>query len=205
MTAPLADDKLQQYFDGELPEEEMSEVRAILEESDEAQARLDALSRLHDLVNLAAETDAEGLDGDAMFENISVGMKTGQSMRLIQGGKAESRKPPRAAEAWKFVVPAVAVAIAAAVLLAIIGPGQGGQAGQDDEIAEEQDTEVEEESPTVVIEEEHSEPMVHVEPPHGTEVVEVDFGDNTGTVFAVEGEVGEPIAVVWISDEEVAQ
>jgi hypothetical protein len=201
MTAPLADDKLQQYFDGELPEEEMSEVRAILEESDEAQARLDALSRLHEFVNLAADADAEGLDGDAMFETISVGMKTGQSLYLIKGGEVESRKPPKAAEPWRFVVPAVAVAIAAAVLFAIIGPGQG---NDDDNVAEEQTEEVEE-GPTVIIEEEHSEPMVHVEPPHGTEVVEVDFGDNTGTVFAVEGEVGEPIAVVWISDEEVTQ
>jgi hypothetical protein len=201
MTAPLADDKLQQYFDGELPEEEMSEVRAILDESEETQARLDALSRLHDFVNLAAETDAEDLDADAMFETISVGVKTGQSLYLIKGGEVESRKPPKAGEPWRFVAPVVAVAIAAAVLFAIIGPGQG---NDDDDVAERQTEEVEE-GPTVIIEEEHSEPMVHVEPPHGTEVVEVDFGDNTGTVFAVEGEVGEPIAVVWISDEEVAQ
>ncbi len=197
MTAPLADDKLQQYFDGELPEEEMSEVRAILEESEETQARLDALGRIHDFVVLAAEADAEDLDSDAMFETISVGTKTGQSLYLIKGGEVPSRKPPKAAEAWRVAVPIVAVAIAAAVLFAIIGPGQN-----DDQVADDQTDQVPE-SPELIIEEEQA--MVHVEPPHGSEVVEVDFGENTGTVFAVEGEVGEPIAVVWISDEEVTQ
>ena len=38
----------------------------------------------------------------------------------------------------------------------------------------------------------------------GSEVVEVDFGANTGTVFEVAGQAGQPLAVVWISDEEVA-
>ncbi len=35
----------------------------------------------------------------------------------------------------------------------------------------------------------------------GSEVLEVDFGNNTGTVFEVEGAVGQPLAVVWIDDE----
>ena len=37
----------------------------------------------------------------------------------------------------------------------------------------------------------------------GSEVEEVDFGTNTGTVFAVEGAAGQPLAVVWINDEEI--
>lgn len=37
--------------------------------------------------------------------------------------------------------------------------------------------------------------------PRGTHVLEVDFGSNTGTVFEVEGDQGEPLAVVvWIDD-----
>lgn len=35
----------------------------------------------------------------------------------------------------------------------------------------------------------------------GSEVLEVDFGTNTGTVFEVKGAVGQPLAVVWIDDE----
>lgn len=37
----------------------------------------------------------------------------------------------------------------------------------------------------------------------GSEVLEVDFGPNTGTIFEVEGGAGESLAVVWIDDEEV--
>ena len=38
----------------------------------------------------------------------------------------------------------------------------------------------------------------------GSEVLEVDFGEYAGTVFEVEGAAGQPLSVVWISDEEVA-
>lgn len=34
-----------------------------------------------------------------------------------------------------------------------------------------------------------------------TEVISVDFGENTGTVFSVEGREGERFAVVWLSEE----
>ena len=37
----------------------------------------------------------------------------------------------------------------------------------------------------------------------GTEVVAVDFGANAGTVFEVEGGAGQPLAVIWIDDEEM--
>jgi anti-sigma factor RsiW len=37
----------------------------------------------------------------------------------------------------------------------------------------------------------------------GSEVLEIDFGSNTGTIFEVEGGAGESLAVVWIDDEEV--
>ncbi len=49
-------------------------------------------------------------------------------------------------------------------------------------------------------------PRDHVEPPavaRGSEVLEVDFGPNTGTIFEVEGGAGESLAVIWIDDEEV--
>ncbi|MEM7434447.1 MAG: hypothetical protein AAF436_04780 [Myxococcota bacterium] len=38
----------------------------------------------------------------------------------------------------------------------------------------------------------------------GSKVVAVDFGEYAGTVFEVEGGAGQPLSVVWISDEEVA-
>ena len=53
--------------------------------------------------------------------------------------------------------------------------------------------------PQVVVDED---PEVIVASHLGTEVEEVDFGSNIGTVFQVPGEQDVPVAVVWISDEE---
>lgn len=53
--------------------------------------------------------------------------------------------------------------------------------------------------PEVVVEDD---PEVIVATHLGTEVEEVDFGTNIGTVFQVPGEEDVPVAVVWISDEE---
>ena len=53
--------------------------------------------------------------------------------------------------------------------------------------------------PEVIVEED---PEVIVASHLGTEVEEVDFGSNIGTVFQVPGEQDVPVAVVWISDEE---
>lgn len=39
----------------------------------------------------------------------------------------------------------------------------------------------------------------------GSEVLEIDFGSNTGTIFEVEGGAGESLAVVWIDDGEVGR
>ena len=44
-----------------------------------------------------------------------------------------------------------------------------------------------------------------VEMARGTEVLEVDFGANTGTIFNVEGGAGQSLAVIWIDDEEVGR
>jgi len=49
-------------------------------------------------------------------------------------------------------------------------------------------------------------PESHIDPApttRGSEVLEADFGSNTGTIFEVEGGAGESLAVVWIDDEEV--
>ena len=45
--------------------------------------------------------------------------------------------------------------------------------------------------------------VTSIDEARGTEVVEVDFGENSGTVFNVEGGAGQPLAVVWIDDEGV--
>lgn len=89
------------------------------------------------------------------------------------------------------------VALAAAALLAIaLRPDENPGAGRGTPVAEvvtpSPDTEVVvEDDPEVIV-------ATHL----GTEVEEVDFGTNIGTVFQVPGEQDVPVAVVWISDEE---
>jgi hypothetical protein len=49
-------------------------------------------------------------------------------------------------------------------------------------------------------------PEPHLDPGpivRGSEVLEADFGSNTGTIFEVEGAAGQSLAVIWIDDEEV--
>jgi hypothetical protein len=178
MTTRIEDDRLQQYFDGELPEAEADEVRRTLDASEEEQARLEQLERLRGLVRLAAEEAAREIPTDALFSRIEAGVAKDQwsrsRMRVVTGIRQRRRR----------TAGVVAVALAAAALLAFLWPRQTGP-----EIA---GNGTDERVPLFVVDEH----------PPGTEVVDVDFGANTGTVFAVEGDGGEPVAVVWISEEK---
>ena len=44
----------------------------------------------------------------------------------------------------------------------------------------------------------------HIQGPstRGSQILNVEFGQHTGTHFTLEGESGEPIAVVWIEEDE---
>ncbi len=188
MTAPeLRDDLLQQYFDGELPPAEAADVRELLEKNEEARARLAQLGRLHDLVRLAAEELGDDVDGNALYERVEKGIESGRGLRVI-GGPGRRR----GIEAWRVAVPVVGLAAAAAILFVLLRPGDGAPGGPIARVDVEGSDLVEIDDTSMLV----------VEPPEGSEVEEVDFGHNTGTIFAVEGEAGEPIAVVWINDDE---
>lgn len=107
--------------------------------------------------------------------------------------------PTKPVEAQGVGWPAIAavVALAAAAVLAIalrpdtrVGPADPGSVA----VVVEPHAD-----PEVVVAED---PEVIVASHLGTEVEEVDFGSNIGTVFQVPGEQDVPVAVVWISDEE---
>jgi hypothetical protein len=206
----LDDDKLQQYFDGELAEAEAAEVQAALESSEDNRARLTALERLHELMAVHAKSQHPGIAADDIFARITSGIAT-----EIAEGRHETLRPvvthpplpvpelaerDKPVEGWKVWIPAIVGAAAAAAVVAFaLG---GGDSTSTDRSAGT--TTVEE--PTVIIEEmDVEEGVTIVEAPHGTSVEEVDFGDNVGTVFEVEGEAGEPIAVVWIMEDEMEQ
>lgn len=196
MTAPNQDDILQQYFDGELSAEEAAVVRRELAEDEELSQKLEGLERLRELMRAGAEEASEDLDSEALFSRIEAALEEDvvdddpmfptqktPGLRVVRGGqKAAPPAPPR--RVWTGIVGGALAAAAAVALLLLIPSDPGHQ------VATGPDHEREE--------------PVEVEPPPGSEIVEVDFGYNTGAIFAVEDpDEGARYAVVWISDEKV--
>lgn len=196
------DDRLQQYFDGELGSADAHAIERELESDAELRAKLEGLAHLRTLLVSAAEEQGDQLDSGAMWAAIEGRLggtaegddpmfpveevsEPGRALGVIRGGKAPETKArtepkpqtepkPRRNVVWIGV--AATLAIAAAVLLVVMKPFDFAASGGGQQIAEA--------------------------PPPGTEVEEVDFGYNTGAVFSVEGQEGERYAVVWISDEK---
>jgi anti-sigma factor RsiW len=175
----LDDDTLQRYYDGELPVSQAQAVQKQVEQSPAAQRRLQELSRLGDLIRMAAAEAASDLDSDALFSRIETGIGEqkrlgfGEHLRVLGSEWREHRRG--------VLVPMLGGALAAAAALAIVlvprqaeelgvgsrpvGPDMGGVVA------------------------------------HGTRIENVDFGSNTGTVFEIDNE-GVAAAVVWIADDE---
>lgn len=193
----LEEEKLQRYFDGDLPEGEAEEVRRALESSEEERARLEQLVRLRSLIAMAAEDAAADLASDVLFAKVRTGIEEqkragyGEPFRVVDG-EGKGRRPQHV-EGWKVGLAAgMGLAIAAAVLLFVLST-QPDMPVAEAPGAPETQVEVDEFAVTTL------------EAPQGSEVEEVDFGSNIGTVFAVQGAAGEPIAVVWINDEAPEQ
>lgn len=193
----LGDEILQRYFDGDLDEAEASDFERELEASAELQGQLRSLGRLREALMASAE---EGLvdfpDGDELFASIQGTLegekKLGrQNLELLEGGL--SAHPPSAAPTpirrGGVRTYGVVLALAAAAVLAVL------TLGGEDEVAVTPAPE-----PDVAVEDGTIALIENT--PAGSEVLEVDFGGNTGTVFNIEGSSGQPIAVVWISDDK---
>jgi hypothetical protein len=184
-----AEDRLQQYFDGELSGEDADAMRRELDAKDERgeelRAKLAGLEHLRGMVRMGTEARAAEADSEAMWAAISARVGDDivddepmfpappgtlkaerRALEGIKGGKkAEKRRPM----VWMGIIGTITAA--AAALLLVVRPWE----------------------PT--------EPVISAPHP-GSEVVEVDFGYSTGAVFTVEGQQGARYAVVWISDEK---
>ena len=181
----LEDEKLQRYFDDELTEGESKVVRRDVAASAMEQARLGQLERLGGLLRDHAEATSEELDADALFAGISKGIaeEPNPRLRVIEG----ARQKRRTGYALGAVV---AIAAAVALVLLLRPPPEETDPG----VAETHPFDTRHE----VLVENTTEIQVHA--PAGSEVENVDFGGNIGTVFQVPGEQGQPLAVVWIDE-----
>ncbi len=178
MESPKTEDqKLQMFFDGELPPEEEAELRRSLESTPEGMAQIRAWAQIREAMQATSAAWSGRIDSDALFARIEAEVS---AAAIPTEGATRARPPLRAVpggrerRVWGAV--ATGFAAAAAIVLAV-----------------------------VTWPESHQEPngvMVEART-RGSEVLEVDFGANTGTIFEVEGGAGESLAVVWIDDEEV--
>lgn len=198
------DDQLQQYFDGELPADEMEALRAELEQDDALQAKLEGLTQLRSLIREAYEPGHLELPigSDAAFAAIAARLEEGAGeepaaneaterpgLRVVDGGREDVPAAPKTAGGtsrgmW-LGIGGLTLAAAAALLIFFLRPTDGTTPtpGGDD-----------------------TDPggrVAAAEPPPGSEIEQVDLGHSTGAIFQVEDE-GALYAVVWISDEKPA-
>jgi anti-sigma factor RsiW len=187
MNAARHEEELHAFLDEELSEEERTRVEQELTSAQD-QADLQAFAQLGDLLREHAEEASAELPSEDLFaairDRVDEDVRLGRGyMRVVQGG----------GQRRLFTGAAVVLAVAAALALGFFVRGsQGVLPPSVASIGEHAHDAGELSSAIAVLE----------EPTLGSEVVEVDFGGNAGTVFAVEGAEGQPLAVVWIEDEK---
>jgi anti-sigma factor RsiW len=166
---------LQRYFDAELAAAELPAVQAHLAACPECKAQIAALTRLRELVTMAVADGGQQADFERMFANVERGIaaSTRPAAKAAPVTNLLFHKVGRLSNA----VPALgAVALAAAVLLMVYRP-DAPQSGAD-------------------------EPYELTGAEGHSEVVEVDFGSNAGTVFDISLSDGSSSPVVWIDDDD---
>src|SRR5690349_17788446 len=171
----LDDDLLQRFYDGDLTPDEERSVRAQVSLDPGAQRRLSELATLHELMQAPLLGAVSGLDGDALFARIQADIA--QQKQLGFGDRLRVLSGEWFEHKRGVLLPAAAsLAAAAAALIILLVPREAQQpSGGEPALAQL----------------------------HGTSIENVDFGQSTGTVFAVDNE-GVSAAVVWISDDEEA-
>ena len=190
MSDAIKEELLHQFFDNELSENQASGVREKLASEPELASSLDDFAAIRALMQQSASDWRNEVDSDALFSRVEEqigsadGVEAGQ-LEAITGGQLMN----------SFRIVGAGFAIAAAVLLGFLALPNDDAPGKEQAPIAAQQPDIEVGQP--------NEPVLVAALSRGTEVLEVDFGQNTGTIFEVEGSAGQPLAVVWISDEEV--
>jgi hypothetical protein len=203
----IEDEALQQLHDGALDAARLADVQQHLSSCESCAGRGAKLDRLQRLLRVSADEVSSGIDSDALFARISSGIEAAREVAPARQEVASvgSSWLTRLFEQHRWAPAAgVMVAAAAAVLLTLYKPIEpedaheavGLPSGGNNPPAEPGV------APTPA-EPTPAEPTAGAVVPGNTrsEVVEVDFGTHTGTVFDIAMDDGTSTAVVWINDD----
>lgn len=184
----IEEELLQRYFDGDLAPSPATAVERHLQQCAPCTQRHRALVALRRAIVHAAEDSARGVDFDAMFARVERGVREQPAPSLIERSSVwwRDRLEQRASTLW---MPAAGALAAAAVLLLVVR-GTLLPSGDDAHIA----------AGGGKHSSQSAAPSTAPEGVPGSEVVQVDFGTNAGTVFEIALDDGNSTPVVWIND-----
>jgi hypothetical protein len=189
----LEDELLQRHFDGDLRAGPAAEVDRHLRGCVHCNERHRALGALHRMVEMAAENSAQGVDFDALYGRIERGIQQqrtpGLGERLAVWWRDLAEQRP--GQIW---VPAAAALAAAIVLVVVV----------QDEPAVPPAPRASTQTPAQESARDELQPASA--PGAGaaavnSEIVQVDFGSNPGTVYEIALANGMSTPVVWINDD----
>lgn len=189
----VQEDALNMHFDGELAPGEAASVERHLASCGECSKRLSSLQQLREMIVMSSDQVASQVDFDAMFGRIEQGTKAAQAPGLwdrltLWITESLEHNPMRV---W---APAGGLALAAAAALAFALKAAAPSVQGNEEIQAKKNGIIEESREKL----NRDKMMVAA---NASEVVTVDFGSNTGTVFEIALADGASTPVVWINEE----
>jgi len=192
----VSDELLQRHFDGELGAPELAPLEAHLGTCRVCSARRAAFGRLSEFVAQSAREDAAGVDFGGLFSRIEQGIDQASAKTAGDGKASVASVIPirsRSRSLSMLTTLSAGLAAAAAVLLMVYQSGAPGRPG----------TTAEGVAPSATPAPQTATPTApKAATPGHSEVVQVDFGLNAGTVFDIALADGSSTAVVWINDDE---
>jgi anti-sigma factor RsiW len=193
----LDDELLQRLFDGDLPTNDAASADAHLRACATCGAKLAALAKLSELVAMGTQDLAQGADLSGLFERIERGIDShvNHTPQPAEAPRADAQVVAITRARRSFAATSAVfagLAAAAAVLLMVYRPGGGPEI--------ERSLPADAPAPTAGPRPTPTEPSAATTPA-SSEVVQVDFGTNAGTVFDIALADGSSTPVIWINDE----
>ena len=195
MNDHLEEELLHRYFDGELRPARAATVMQHLERCPQCSERHRALAALRGMIDLAADESSRNVDFEALYGRIERGIREQRAPGLLErlGVWWRDLSEQRPGQVW---VPAAALVAAAVVVVvwtkstAPVAPAPQVRA------------------PSGALPSPFDPGTMPPKPPPtalaaagNSEIVQVDFGGNAGTVFEIALADGVSTPVVWINDD----